>query len=136
MNFIEAIRSGFNNYFNFKGRASKSAFWYFLLFEFIYFFIAGFLLGMVGVNDDIFAVATIFLVLPIAIPGIAVAARRIHDFGKSGWMQCIFIPGFVIDEFLGTGMVIWFVTFIIFAIYCSQNGTNGKNKLELNQKNN
>tara|TARA_B100001971_G_C17759003_1_gene319248 strand:- start:90 stop:362 length:273 start_codon:yes stop_codon:yes gene_type:complete len=83
---------------------------------------------MVGVNDDIFAVATIFLVLPIAIPGIAVAARRIHDFGKSGWMQCIFIPGFVIDEFLGTGMVIWFVTFIIFAIYCSQNGTNGKNK--------
>ena len=128
MNFIEAIRSGFNNYFNFKGRASKSTFWYFLLFEFIYFFIAGFLLGMVGVNDDIFAVATIFLVLPIAIPGIAVTARRIHDFGKSGWMQCIFIPGFVIDEFLGTGMVIWFVTFVIFAIYCSQNGTHGKNK--------
>ena len=128
MNFIEAIRSGFNNYFNFKGRASKSTFWHFLLFEFIYFFIAGFLLGMVGVNDDIFAVATIFLVLPIAIPGIAVTARRIHDFGKSGWMQCIFIPGFVIDEFLGTGMVIWFVTFVIFAIYCSQNGTNGKNK--------
>ena len=128
MNFIEAIRSGFNNYFNFKGRASKSAFWYFLLFEFIYFFIAGFLLGMVGVNDDIFAMATLFLVLPIAIPGIAVTARRIHDFGKSGWMQCIFIPGFVIDEFLGTGMVIWFVTSVIFAIYCSQNGTNGKNK--------
>ena len=128
MNFIEAIRSGFNNYFNFKGRASKSAFWYFLLFEFIYFFIAGFLLGMVGVNDDIFAIATMFLVLPIAIPGIAVTARRIHDFGKSGWMQCIFIPGFVIDEFLGTRMVIWFVTFVIFAIYCSQNGTNGKNK--------
>ena len=128
MNFIEAIRSGFNNYFNFKGRASKSAFWYFLLFEFIYFFIAGFLLGMVGVNDDIFAMATMFLVLPIAIPGIAVTARRIHDFGKSGWMQCIFIPGFVIDEFLGTGMVIWFVTFVIFVIYCSQNGTNGKNK--------
>ena len=128
MNFIVAIRSGFNNYFNFKGRASKSAFWYFLLFEFIYFFIAGFLLGMVVVNDDIFAVATLFLVLPIAIPGIAVTARRIHDFGKSGWMQCIFIPGFVIDEFLGTGMVIWFVTFVIFAIYCSQNGTNGKNK--------
>ena len=128
MNFIVAIRSGFNNYFNFKGRASKSAFWYFLLFEFIYFFIAGFLLGMIGVNDDIFAIATIFLVLPIAIPGIAVTARRIHDFGKSGWMQCIFIPGFVIDEFLGTGMVIWFVTFVIFVIYCSQNGTNGKNK--------
>ena len=76
----------------------------------------------------IFAIATLFLVLPIAIPGIAVTARRIHDFGKSGWMQCIFIPGFVIDEYLGTGYVIWLVTFIIFAIYCSQSGTNGKNK--------
>ena len=128
MNFIEAISSGLNNYFNFKDRASKSAFWYFLLFEFIYFFISGFLLGMMGVSEDIFAIATLFLVLPIAIPGIAVTARRIHDFGKSGWMQCIFIPGFIIDEFLGTGMVIWFVTFVIFAIYCSQNGTNGKNK--------
>ena len=128
MNFIEAISSGFNNYFNFKDRASKSAFWYFLLFEFIYFFIAGLLLGMIGASEDIFDIATLFLILPIAIPGIAVTARRIHDFGKSGWMQCIFIPGFVIDEFLGTGMVIWFVTFVIFAIYCSQNGTNGKNK--------
>ena len=36
MNFIEAIRSGFNNYFNFKERASKSAFWYFLLFIIVY----------------------------------------------------------------------------------------------------
>ena len=39
-------------------------------------------------------------------------------------MQCIFIPGFVIDEFLGyrnvTISFIWFVTFVIFAIYCSQ----------------
>ena len=128
MNFIEAIRSGFNNYFNFKGRASKSAFWYFLLFEFIYFFIAGFLLGVVGVNDDIFAMATMFLVLPIAIPGIAVTARRIHDFGKSGWMQCIFIPGFFADEFLGTGYVLYIVTFALFAFYCSQGATSGKNK--------
>lgn len=128
MNFFEAITSAFNNYFNFKGRASKSAFWYFLLFEFIYFFIAGFLLGMMGTSEDVFAVATFFLVLPIAVPGIAVTARRIHDFGRSGWMQCIFIPGFIIDEFLGTGYVIWLVTFVIFAIYISQNGNSGKNK--------
>ena len=106
MNFIEAISSGFNNYFNFNGMASKSAFWYFLLFEFIYLLIAGFLLGMMGVSDDIFAIASLFLILPIAVPGVAVTARRIHDFGKSGWMQCIFIPGFVIDEYLGTGYVI------------------------------
>ena len=128
MNFIEAIRSGFNNYFNFKERASKSAFWYFLLFEFIYFFIAGFLLGMMGVSDEVFGLATLILVLPIAIPGIAVTARRIHDFNQSGWMECIFIPGFFADEFLGTGYVLYFVTFVLFAFYCSQGATSGKNK--------
>ena len=67
MNFIEAISSGFNNYFNFKDRASKSAFWYFLLFEFIYFFIAGFLLGMMGVSEDIFSIATLFIVTSILL---------------------------------------------------------------------
>ena len=128
MNFIEAISSGFNNYFNFKDRASKSAFWYFLLFEFIYFFIAGFLLGMIGASEDIYDIATLFLMLPIAIPGIAVTARRIHDFGKSGWMQCIFIPGFFADEFLGTGYVLYIITFALFAFYCSQGATSGKNK--------
>ena len=52
MGFIESISSAFNNYFNFKGRSSKSAFWYFILFEVIYFFIAGILLGVVGANDE------------------------------------------------------------------------------------
>ena len=131
MNFIEAISSGLNNYFNFKDRASKSAFWYFLLFEFIYFFIAGFLLGMMGVNDDIFAIASLFLVLPIAIPGIAVTARRIHDFGKSGWMQCIFIPGYIAAEIIGynaAGWIIYIGTTAVFAIYISQKSDKKKNK--------
>ena len=36
MNFIEAIQSCFKKFADFKGRASKSEFWFFLLFEFIY----------------------------------------------------------------------------------------------------
>ena len=32
MNFVDAIASGFKNYFNFKGRASRSEFWYWVLF--------------------------------------------------------------------------------------------------------
>ena len=129
MNFIEAIQSCFKKFADFKGRASKSEFWFFLLFEFIYMFIAGFLLGAVGVtSEETIGIATLILMIPVLVPGIAVTARRIHDFDRSGWMQCIFIPGFIADEYLGTGYVIWFVTVVIFAIYCSQNGTNGKNK--------
>jgi len=128
MNFIEAIGSGFSNYFNFKNRSSRPAFWYFVLFCALYYFLAGFLLGMMGVNDEVFDIAILFVSLPIIIPVISLTARRLHDFNHSGWMQCIFIPGFVADEFLSTGFVIYFVTLIIWAIYCSQKPTNGKNR--------
>ena len=128
MNLIEAINSAFNNYFNFKGRSSRSAFWYFLLFEVIYFFLAGLLLGILNVNDEIFNLAILVLILPILVPGISLTARRLHDFNQSGWMQCIFIPGFFADELLGTGYVIYMLTFVIFAFYCSQKSTNSKNK--------
>ena len=129
MNFIEAIQSCFKKFADFKGRASKSEFWFFILFEFIYLFIAGFLLGVVGVtSEETIGIATLILMIPVLVPGIAVTARRIHDFNQSGWMQCIFIPGFFADEFLGTGYVLYIVTFALFAFYCSQGATSGKNK--------
>ena len=128
MNFTEAISSGFQNYFNFKSRSSRPAFWFFILFCFIYYFVAGFLLGMMGVSDAVFDAAVFFIALPIIIPGISLTARRLHDFNHSGWMQCIFIPGFIVDEFLGTGYVIYFITVILWAIYCSRKPSGGKNK--------
>ena len=129
MNFTEAISSGFQNYFNFKSRSSRPAFWFFILFCFIYYFVAGFLLGMMGVSDAVFDAAVFFIALPIIIPGISLTARRLHDFNHSGWMQCIFIPGFIVDEFLGTGYVIYFITVILWAIYFSQKPSGGKNKI-------
>ena len=128
MNFTEAIQSCFKKFSDFKGRASKSEFWFFLLFEFIYMFIAGFLLGAMGVSEETINIAILILIIPVLVPGIAVTARRIHDFNQSGWMQCIFIPGFFADEFLGTGYVLYIVTFALFAFYCSQGGGSGKNK--------
>ena len=129
MGFIESISSAFNNYFNFKGRSSKSAFWYFVLFEVIYFFIAGILLGAVGANDETANLAILVLILPIMIPGIALTARRIHDFNQSGWMQCIFIPGFFADEFLGTGYVIYVVTFVVKILPELLKGKTSKKRL-------
>ena len=106
MNFTQAISSGFQNYFNFQGRASKSAFWVWMLFVVIYAVVGGFLLGMMGFNDAVIDSAILVILLPVIIPGISLTARRLHDFNQSGWMQCIFIPGFMADEFLGTGYVI------------------------------
>ena len=134
MGFIEAIKICLGKYAQFNGRASRSEFWYFCLAVVIYFFVAGLLLGMTGVSDEVFDLATLVLLIPIFIPGIAVAARRLHDINQSGWMQCIFIPGFVADEFLGTGWVIYILTFALWAFWFSQAGKKGKNRFGVQPK--
>ena len=128
MGFIEAVRICLGKYAQFNGRASRSEYLYFFLAVVIYFFVAGFLLGMTGVSDEVFGLATLVLLIPIFIPGIAGAARRLHDINQSGWMQCIFIPGFVADEFLGTGWVIYVLTLALWAFWFSQTGKKGKNR--------
>jgi uncharacterized membrane protein YhaH (DUF805 family) len=126
--FIESIKVCLSKYAQFNGRASRSEFWYFYLALFIYFVVAGFLLGVAGVSDEVFDLATLVLLIPIFIPSIAVSARRLHDLNQSGWMQCIFIPGFIADEFLGTGYVIYLLTLALFAFWFSQTGKKGKNR--------
>jgi len=126
--FIESIKVCLSKYAQFNGRASRSEFWYFYSALFIYFVVAGFLLGVAGVSDEVFDLATLVLLIPIFIPGIAVSARRLHDLNQSGWMQCIFIPGFIADEFLGTGYVIYLLTLALFAFWFSQAGKKGKNR--------
>jgi len=128
MGFTESLRTCFGKYAKFDGRASRSEFWYFVLFCFIYFFVAGFFLGFSGVSDAAFDGATLVLLIPIFIPSIAVAARRLHDINQSGWMQCIFVPGFIADEFLGTGYVIYILTLGLWAFWFSQSGKKGKNR--------
>ena len=128
MGFAESLRTCFGKYAKFDGRASRPEFWYFYLFCFIYMFVAGFLLGMTGASDAASGGAILILMIPIFIPSIAVAARRLHDINQSGWMQCIFIPGFVADEFLGTGWVIYALTLALWAFWFSQTGKKGKNR--------
>ena len=128
MKFTESLRTCFSKYAKFDGRASRSEFWYFLLFCFVYMFVAGFLLGLTGASQASIDVAILFLMIPIFIPSIAVAARRLHDINQSGWMQCIFIPGFFADMFLGTGYVIYIMTLALYAFWFSQAGKKIKNR--------
>ena len=128
MGFAESLRTCFGKYAKFDGRASRPEFWYFYLFCFIYMFVAGFLLGMTGASDAASGGAILILMIPIFIPSIAVAARRLHDINQSGWMQCIFIPGFFGDMLLGTGYVIYIVTLALWAFWFSQVGKKVKNR--------
>jgi uncharacterized membrane protein YhaH (DUF805 family) len=128
MGFVESIKICFGKYAKFDGRASKSEFWYFFLFCFIFMFVGGFLLGLSGASQAGIDGAVLFLLLPIFIPSIAVATRRLHDINQSGWMQCIFIPGFFADTLMGTGYVIYIMTLALYAFWFSQAGKKGKNK--------
>ena len=73
------------NYATFNGRARRSEYWYFLLFNLIISIVLGFMGGMMGIT----ALSNLYT-LVVLIPSIAVGVRRMHDVGKSGWF--ILIP--------------------------------------------
>jgi len=70
------------NYANFEGRARRSEYWYFALFNFI----ISSVLQVVdyAIGTDIGILGSIYS-LAVLVPSIAVLVRRLHDTGKSGW---------------------------------------------------
>jgi uncharacterized membrane protein YhaH (DUF805 family) len=78
---IDALKDGFNRFTDFSGVSSRSQYWYFILGTTIATVIAQVAFGDFGGN----LVSIITL-----LPTIAVAVRRMHDVGKSGWF--ILIP--------------------------------------------
>jgi len=79
MNFGDAIKTCFTKYVDFDGRASKSEYWWFVLFSFVVNVVLSMVMPMLG---GIFGLA-------VLLPSIAVATRRLHDIDKSGWFQLV-----------------------------------------------
>lgn len=80
--FIEAFR----NFANFSGRATRNQYWTF----FLVYFIICVILSVIDVVAGTMALGAIFS-LVVLIPSISIAARRLHDTGKSGWWQLIML---------------------------------------------
>ena len=80
----------------FDGRAQRAEYWYFVLFNTIISILLSILGKAIGVfNMTIGTVGneinilSIIYSLAVLVPGLAVAVRRLHDVGKSGWMVLI-----------------------------------------------
>ena len=90
MNFTQSISYCFSNYANFKGRASRSEFWWFSLFVIGLQFVATIWDASLGDTSG-WGVMYVLVLLGTSIPSLAVGARRLHDLNKSGWLQLLAI---------------------------------------------
>jgi len=110
MSPIDSIRTCFSKYVDFSGRATRAEFWWWILImEF-----GIIVLGEISVAaNESWGVVYLIVYIGLFLPGIAVAARRLHDIDKSGWWQLIgFVP-----------LIGWIVLIIFYA----KRGSPGTN---------
>jgi uncharacterized membrane protein YhaH (DUF805 family) len=103
MNFVQAIKSGFSHYVTFSGRACRSEYWFWVLFAALGGLVTAILDAAIfgyhaGVSplNGIFGLATF-------LPGLAVAARRLHDTDRIAWWLLLVLTG--IGAIL---LIVWF----------------------------
>jgi uncharacterized membrane protein YhaH (DUF805 family) len=97
--FLRVLRRAFD----FNTRSSRAEFWWFTLFQ---------ILISVAIIIILPVLSTLFSLI-VLIPGIAVAIRRLHDIGKSGWwLLALFIP------------LIGVIVLIVFWIKASEQSSN------------
>lgn len=122
MTFVQAVTSVYQGYVRFTGRAARSEFWYWVLFQVIAQIVIGAIFGGghmtmggggMSMHYEGGLVANLWM-LANFLPGLAVSIRRLHDIDKSGWFLLIaLIPvvGWIV-------LIVW---------YCQQ-GTAGDNR--------
>jgi uncharacterized membrane protein YhaH (DUF805 family) len=109
MTFGEAVRSGFDHYVKFDGRASRPAFWWWVLFA---------VLVTVGANIiDLAIGAPVFSAivgLGLLLPNLSVSIRRLHDTDRTGWWVLIWL--------------IPLIGWIVLLVFYLQQGDAGENR--------
>ena len=121
VSFQNAVGLGFQHYFDFKGRSTRSEYWWWLLFVVL----ADIALSIVdmgiatfnyesgdGLLSGLFKLATL-------IPGLALGARRLHDINKSAWWLLMWLSFLLIIP-----MIIPVIVLLVWAARQGDNGTN------------
>jgi len=114
MTFSEAISSGFRNYVGFSGRASRSEFWYWMLFTVLVSIAMTMIdLGILGISSNVNPFSSIWSLIAF-LPSLAIGVRRLHDTDRNGWWWLIaFIP---------------LIGIIVLIVFWCLEGTPGSNR--------
>ena len=95
----------FRKYGDFDGRARRREYWMFYLMNYV---VCGAIYGLMIAGGRSLAPVTLGLLgvywIASIIPSIAVAARRLHDTGRSGWWQLI-----VLLPLIGVFVLLYFL---------------------------
>jgi uncharacterized membrane protein YhaH (DUF805 family) len=113
--FMEWYLTVLKKYAVFTGRARRSEFWYFVLFNII----IAFVLNGLSMALGSFVIGGIYA-LAVFIPGLAVSVRRLHDTGRSGWWLLL--------------SLIPVVGAIILIVFCIEDSKPGENQYGPNPK--
>ena len=93
--FGDAIAEAFRNMFNYQGRASRSAYWWFALFQ-VLAWVGVLILAFIFAAVHIPAVSILLYVAAIIgsiLVSLSLTVRRLHDSDKSGfWYLIAFVP--------------------------------------------
>jgi uncharacterized membrane protein YhaH (DUF805 family) len=112
MTFGQAISSGFQNYVNFSGRASRSAYWYWTLFAVLMSIASKLLDVMLFPGCDTSPINSL-VGLALFLPGLSIAVRRLHDLDRTGWWLLI---------------IFTLIGILVLLIWLCMRGTMGANR--------
>jgi len=96
--FVDTLK---NRYADFNGKATRSEYWYFILFYvllniafvFVDMLVLNPMLGMNTQEASRGGLLQVIFALALLVPSIALAVRRFHDIKMSGWWVLLgFIP--------------------------------------------
>jgi uncharacterized membrane protein YhaH (DUF805 family) len=93
MSFQDAVRVCLTKYADFTGRARRSEYWWFVVFNAVVTTLGGVVDALVGTRSGSTGVVQVIATLALLLPALAVGVRRLHDVGQSGWtLLLIIIP--------------------------------------------
>ena len=115
---LQYVQRCFQQYVGFTGRARRSEYWCFVLFNFLVYVLLLTLGTIMVIRDNTIAGGVLYAIfylysLAVFLPNLAVSVRRMHDIGKGGgWIFISLVP------LVG---VIWYLVLLCMAGEAGEN---------------